>query len=386
MKVLFVAYQASMYGANKSLFNLIMDLKDRYNIEPCVLMMEEGDFSKLLNDNNVEVIVMNYYRWMTIGNGIKSRIKSFFKIILNRIKYKKIIDKLKERKFDIVHTNSSITDIGSEIAMKLKVPHVWHIREYGIDDYNMYYMLPQNIIRKKYINSDRVIAISESIFNYYCDELRLCSKDNCEVVYNGLPIPEQYDKKHLKDEVFNFCICGVVTENKNQLQAIEACYILKNKGIDQFKLHIIGGQDEKYLSLLEEKIIKYDISDNVIFWGYRRDVSELLKGMDVGIMTSRKEAFGRVTIEYMLNYMPVIGADSGGTTELIEDGKNGLLYKLNDTNILAKDMEFYIKNKSSMISMGLNARSYAENNFSMKKNTDSIYHIYQSVYLNKKTK
>ena len=36
-------------------------------------------------------------------------------------------------------------------------------------------------------------------------------------------------------------------------------------------------------------------------------------------MASRAEAFGRVTVEYMLKGIPVIGARSGATTELISD-------------------------------------------------------------------
>ena len=55
--------------------------------------------------------------------------------------------------------------------------------------------------------------------------------------------------------------------------------------------------------------------------GWRR-----LGDADVALMCSSSEAFGRTTVEAMKLGRPVIGADAGGTAELVRDGWNGLLY------------------------------------------------------------
>ena len=49
--------------------------------------------------------------------------------------------------------------------------------------------------------------------------------------------------------------------------------------------------------------------------------------MDIALVASCSEAFGRVTVEAMLAGMLVIGADVAGTSELICDGVNGILYE-----------------------------------------------------------
>jgi len=109
--------------------------------------------------------------------------------------------------------------------------------------------------------------------------------------------------------------------------------------------------------------------------GYRYDVEMLLRKMDVGVMSSYKEAFGRVTIEYMSNYMPVIGTATGGTKELIENGGNGFLYDLGNSIDLLEKMERFINEPYLIKDMGLRAREFSEK-FSAETNADNIYRIY----------
>lgn len=72
---------------------------------------------------------------------------------------------------------------------------------------------------------------------------------------------------------------------------------------------------------------------------------ELRKTMDLELICSRSEAFGRVTIEAMLHSIPVIGANSGGTPELIIDKENGLLFQYGDIDELVDKIETLINNK-----------------------------------------
>ena len=59
-------------------------------------------------------------------------------------------------------------------------------------------------------------------------------------------------------------------------------------------------------------------------------------------MCSQNEAMGRVTVEAMSACRPVIGYDSGGTSELIDPEQTGLLYR-GDFNTLAACMTRYIE-------------------------------------------
>ena len=141
-----------------------------------------------------------------------------------------------------------------------------------------------------------------------------------------------------------------------------------------FKVFIIGeGPDE---TRLRQYVKKNNLDHFVVFCGYREDVRQVLDTMDIGVVCSRSEGFGLVTCEYMESSMPVVGADSGATPELIDDGYNGYLYPLGKAAILADKLKELINDKNKRIRMGMNAYERVYRNFSMKKNTDEMFNIF----------
>ena len=77
------------------------------------------------------------------------------------------------------------------------------------------------------------------------------------------------------------------------------------------------------------------------------DMSHLLSTMDIGIVPSKSEAFGRVTVEYMLQNLAVIVNDSGANCEIVQDGISGMVYKQGAHVALANKMEELIVDNES---------------------------------------
>ena len=356
----------------------MLDMKNRYNVEPSVLVPGEGELAEKCRENGIEVIVSKSYLW-TYERRLKVRIKGFVKVLLNKIYYeRKILNLLKNKHFDIVHTNSSVIETGSIIAQKLNVPHVWHIREYGIDDYNLYYLPPKSYVKKQYSKAAQIITISNSVYSTYVYGYGIIPEESTRIIYDGLKVPEDYTKTYAQDGRVNFCIVGLLFSGKNQLTAIKACAKLK-AFTDKFMLHIIGNDKGEYPDMLKDYVHSHGLDDFVKFWGFRYDVNEILKTMDVGLMLSRREAFGRVTVEYMLNYMPVIGVNSGATPEIVDDGVTGYVCPLNDEEYIAAVMRKFIDNPELLSEMGNKGRERAVKNFSLERNTDEIYSLYQEI-------
>ncbi|WP_320670753.1 glycosyltransferase family 4 protein [Patulibacter defluvii] len=67
------------------------------------------------------------------------------------------------------------------------------------------------------------------------------------------------------------------------------------------------------------------VGDRVRLLGQREDVPELLRAIDVLLVPSWSEPFGRTVIEGMWSGCVVVAADSGGPPEVIRDGEDGLL-------------------------------------------------------------
>ena len=101
--------------------------------------------------------------------------------------------------------------------------------------------------------------------------------------------------------------------------------------------------------------------------------------MNLGLLCACGEAFGRVTIECMLNRLPVIASRSGANTELIKSGVNGDIYELYDSAELAKKIQHYIQHPNLLEKIGGSAYEYVINNFSSKKNSDSIYNVIEEL-------
>ena len=161
--------------------------------------------------------------------------------------------------------------------------------------------------------------------------------------------------------------------------AIEACKKLKDENINNFTLTFIGNDPTNYSEKLISKAKEYKLDSKVKYKGFTKNVLNARKKYDVELMCSPKEAFGLVTVEAMFSGNPVIGSNSGATPEIIEDGTNGYLYRLNDSNDLKNKMKKFITKPNLIKKLGLNAQKIATNKFSSKNYYDSIIEIYNNV-------
>ena len=93
------------------------------------------------------------------------------------------------------------------------------------------------------------------------------------------------------------------------------------------KLHLWGDKEGTYKREIVKLVKKAGLENSVLFHGFEKNLDVIYKNMDVLLMYSRCEGFGRVTVEAMSYGIPVLGYDSGGTSELIKENVNGYLFK-----------------------------------------------------------
>ena len=164
-------------------------------------------------------------------------------------------------------------------------------------------------------------------------------------------------------------IAGRICETKGQQLVVDACEKLIDEGVENFKLYLAGVEKEKLV--IPEKLNGY-----VKKCGFVKDMVSLRADMDIEIVPSKYEAYGRGTAEAMAAGNPVIGRNTGGTKELITHKENGLLF--NDLEELTLCMSALICDKELRQKLGQNAKDYANKEFSIKKCVDKIYDVYKS--------
>lgn len=369
--ILFISHTSEMGGANYSLFYLMKELKDNYNITPILLTpyrSGDNDLVARCSEENIQYIITPYYPFKS-----QKQVKNYVKYILNILfLYPLAIYRLKKVAFDIVHTNISICNIGGYISSYRKVPHVWHLREFGDLDFNMHSIFGVTGERIIYKRGDLFIAISDHIKEHY---EKVINKEKIIRIYNGIIPCKKADISKHDNAVFQFVMTGYINSTKNQMEALRAAALL-NKETPDFHLNFIGNGDVSYISEMEEFILHHNLQDKVTFWGERNDVPRILASMDAGLMLSRNEAFGRVTVEYMMHNLIVIATNRGANTEIINDKVSGLLYEFGNYKALSTLMSTCIKGKSHIRRIAENGKHSALQTFTIEKNTSGIYKCY----------
>ena len=84
------------------------------------------------------------------------------------------------------------------------------------------------------------------------------------------------------------------------------------------------------------------LDDQVILAGAQLNVPEWMQAMDVFVHASDNEPFGIVIVEAMALGKPVVASNSGGPSEIITDGENGLLTPYGDSEALANAILRYL--------------------------------------------
>jgi len=362
-----------MYGANKSLFQLMIELRDLKRVKVCALLPNYGEFADLLKNNNIEYIISKYYPFKTQKRDFKSYIKTFLNLFLYVIAY----FRTKKFHYDIIHSNSSIIDIGAFFHFISKKTHIWHLREFGVLDYGLKPFF--GIHYEKFIynhGADCFIAISKIIKTYY---ERIINNSDIELIYNGVKEKKLDLSTKKVHNPIRFCILGLISKNKNQFQILEAINLLKKKFSENvFHCDFFGDvidkkENERFINYIRDnKISKY-----ITLHGYINNIVDKIDGFDVGLITSKSEAFGRVTVEYMMSGLAVIATDTGANLEIIEDGNTGLLYGIENSKNLADKISQLIIEKNLIHQLSLNGYSQAKKEYTSIDNTNKIFLLYQ---------
>lgn len=379
MKVCLMSFSSitNQDGASLSMINIADELTKR-GYEVVIVVKNTNNLSLIDKNKKIKIITTDSHN-MRVNieeSNWSTNIKFLIKSIINKKYLKELYEKLKAEDIDLIHINGLNHTIAARIADKLNIPYVWHIRQLMEED------LGQRLFNEKeifsYLNkSDAIIAISQVVK----DKFKKYVTKEIDVVYNGVPV-ELYNvegNQILEANTIELILPGRIDIGKGQLQATKAIKILVDKGYP-LHLNIVGNiEDRSYNAGLLEYIKNNDLEKNVTIKDFVSDLRTLRSNCDIGLTCSVKEAFGRVTIENQLAGLLVIGANSGGTVEIVDDGKTGLLYDVNSYEDLAAKIEYAINNKDAMKTIAQVGREEAFNKFSITRVVDEVIKIYDKV-------
>lgn len=376
MKILFITHYQDLYGANKSLANLLLSLKNR-NYDVMVLCPSIGGMSTFLNENNIPHLSGTFYNGWEYKN-TKDLIKFPYRFLRTLLTLFVINKSLKKYQPDIIYSNSSVIWIGKAIATFLKKPHVWHVREFGLKDYGLRMVGGKPFTNYLMNRSAAIVSISKAIDAEILTKIRTNIKHQ---VYDGVVNLSEIStspKKLKGGAPFNFCMAGLLIASKGYDEAIQAVNILikQHKNI-RLVIAGTGMQGDNYEKFLRRMVEKLELQDVVEFAGFVEDMKGFYKSSDCLLMCSKAEGLGRVTIEAMAQGVPVIGRNSGGTSEIVEDKLNGYLYRDGSYELSKKMIEMI--NNNDYHTMSKNALETVKEKFSIESFTDRMEKLFQEI-------
>jgi glycosyltransferase involved in cell wall biosynthesis len=165
---------------------------------------------------------------------------------------------------------------------------------------------------------------------------------------------------------------------KGQASLIQALGIVKRE-VPDVRLVIVG---EDYpvgsgtTRCLTALAVEHGVASNVIFTGQRKDVAELLAASDVFALPSYEEPFGLVYAEAMAMKRPVVGLTNGGTPEVVDHGKSGLLSAPDDIQGLATNLLTLLRDPSLRARLGEYGRCQVESRFAPDRMASDFGSLY----------
>lgn len=238
-----------------------------------------------------------------------------------------------------------------------------------------------------YRKADAVIAVSKAVEKVikssgFVDSDRLKTVYNGIVVENFANVPQGCLRQELGFDVATSIIgiIGQISPHKGQdvfLRSIPL--IMKNNPNSKFVVVGDGSRQGDYILQLKNLTMQLGITEHVFFLGPRRDIPQIMKDLDVFVSASRSESFGLVLVEAMASGVPVVAADAGGISEIIEHGKSGLLFSIDDEGMLAGGVCSVLNNPLLAKKYSENAVSRVHSLFSVKSMTEQTMRIYRQV-------
>jgi len=373
MRVCIVSHSAQDAGAERVMLEAVEVLRDA-GVECVVVFPGQGPMIARAAQLGARCEIIGFRWW--VGHPKSSLRRSLgliVKVPTTLLASARLALFLAGTPCDVVVTNTlAAPPVGGFAAALVRTPHVWWIHEFGEEDHGLRFDIGIRAATR-IMNATSAMILVNSLavmakFSAFIDAAKLrllyysvhSGFDHVGLAGSG---PQSADREDMP----RIGIFGRIQQGKGQRDVVEALGQLAARGIAA-RLVLVGwGHDTDYGRDIAGIATRLGVADRVEFTGHLSDALPTMASCDVIVVASRCEAFGRVTVEAMKLGIPVVGARSGATTELIEEGVTGLLYAAGDAADLAGKLETLLVNPAMRRTLGEHARRWATARFTRQR-------------------
>lgn len=240
------------------------------------------------------------------------------------IRYCKALYKvMKDGQYDIVHSHELFHS-----GMVLLTARLAGVKHRFVHAHN--WMEGNNPKAKKSLKRRTYNAVMQKLIQWNATEFIACStwagrflygdkvlkQSNYHLVFNSVDTSKFIEKFNQKeagefcnDGYFNVIQVGRFTPVKNQLFTVELAKELKSRG-KKIRFLCVGNTGGDYEEQVKAKINEYNLENEVLLLGVRKDVDVLMRKSNAFVLPSLYEGMPLVLIEAQAAGLPCISADT----------------------------------------------------------------------------
>lgn len=184
----------------------------------------------------------------------------------------------------------------------------------------------------------------------------------------------------MADDVMHIIFTARMVREKGVMVLIKAAEKLRKAYETKIDFWLCGRLSATPKSLTEEELRSHCDGRYIQWLEFRSDVKELLqKASIVAFPSWYREGVPKSLIEACASGRPIVTCNSIGCKDVVDDGVNGFLIPVRDSDALADKLRILIEDKDLRIKMGKAAREKAEREFSLDNVVQKHLEIYQSL-------
>ncbi|MEA2073635.1 MAG: glycosyltransferase family 4 protein [Campylobacterota bacterium] len=236
--------------------------------------------------------------------------------------------------------------------------------------------------RMMYKQLDLILPITHQVKEQLEKYIPLDVRPDIQVLYNGVDKHKSLGAQEIlnykqefgfEENSFNVGMVGRINEAKGQHLLIKALKEIKNKNIH---VYFVGHEmTTGYIDELKALAKEFEVDDMVHFLGFLKNTYPFYQLCDIIVLASKRETFGLVLIEAMSAKTAVIGSNSGGVVEIIDDEKTGLLFEAGSFTSLAQKIETLVNDRGILEKIAQKGQLKCKEKFSKEKQTIKLVEI-----------
>ena len=312
--ILIVLPSLTLGGAEKQALEYALALK-KNGKEPFILGLgREGELVSKLNKNQINYISYSFSSFFS-GKKIQQ--------LLFLIRF---IFFLRKYKFDSVITFTYWPNVLLKLIYRFAGIKTMFWNQRSVDDQlqPVFWERIGRYSKVNYIANSQASALSIS-------RRHQIKMEDIKIIYNVMELSMDLPEKKFDKPFFNIVMVANFFEEKDQFTLIKAFTELKKQIHRPLKLHLVGSAPGKGSRLLDAKALVFDLGltlEDVHFYGTHSNVKELLRQMDIGVLSTYSEGFSNALMEYMDAGLPIVATDIPANREALGKQNEEWLFEI----------------------------------------------------------